>query len=202
MNHITIIPFGGLCNRMRAIASGIFLSRQYNCQAAILWNNSEGLKADFNDLFMPINTPDIRLTENKKWLYQIGNTKDYLIRYPMLHLGKSVIYNFDRYIDGDITPIIPKDSTRPLLLISCCSMSEHYSLNELFVPQPDIQKRIDDITSQYASYTIGVHIRRTDNAESIKRSPLEAFFRLLDIEVTNNDQVIFYLASDLSLIHI
>ncbi len=197
MKQITLVPFGGLCNRMRAIASGIFLMRYYHCHIHILWNNSNGLKADFQDLFSPINMDDIHIDENKKWLYKIENTRDYLIRYIPLHvMGNKIIFNFDRYTDGDIIPQIYPGKKENLMLISCCSMSEHYNLKKLFVPQPDIQDKIDNITKNFTPNTIGVHIRRTDNIESIKRSPLEAFFTMLDCEIAKDPHVMFFLASD------
>lgn len=197
MKQITLVPFGGLCNRMRAIASGVFLTRHYDCHIHILWNNSYGLKADFQDLFDPIDMDDIQIDENKKWLYKIENTKDYLLRYIPLHIvGNKIIFNFDRYTDGDIMPLISPAKTEKLMLISCCSMSEHYHLNELFVPKPDIQEKIDNITKNFSPNTIGIHIRRTDNIESIKRSPLEAFFPMLDREIEKDNHVMFFLASD------
>ena len=45
---------GGLCNRMRTIASTIFLAKKFNLVPTIYWNNVQGLKANFNDLFNPI----------------------------------------------------------------------------------------------------------------------------------------------------
>ena len=41
--------------------------------------------------------------------------------------------------------------------------------------------------------TVGVHIRRTDNAHSIKDSPTEAFFRAMDAYPVNT---VFFLATD------
>lgn len=176
------------------MASGIFLAQHYQCPAHIYWNNTQGLKAQFSDLFLPLNIPAVKLTENNHWLYRIDSTYGYLLRRLPLMLKYQVIYNFSRYNDGDITTHICTE--RNPILISCFSMCSHYHLKDLFVPQLDIQQKITEIISRFSSYTIGVHIRRTDNRESIKRSPIEAFTHSLTTEIEQNPSVMFYLASD------
>ena len=53
MKEIAIIPCAGLCNRMRAIASGVYVSKRYNTphRTRICWNKEMGLNARFEDLF-------------------------------------------------------------------------------------------------------------------------------------------------------
>lgn len=43
---------------------------------------------------------------------------------------------------------------------------------------------------------VGIHIRRTDNAESISRSPTELFERAIETEIEKNPNAQFYLATD------
>ena len=38
--EVKIIPTGGLCNRLRAIATGIAVAERYQSEAIIYWNNS------------------------------------------------------------------------------------------------------------------------------------------------------------------
>ena len=61
----SIIPTGGLCNRMRAMATGIAIARHYQSQAYIYWNNCLGLKANFSDLFKPVHENDVLIIENR-----------------------------------------------------------------------------------------------------------------------------------------
>ena len=96
--EVKIIPTGGLCNRLRAIATGIAVAERYQSEAIIYWNNSIGLKADFKDLFQPINNRHITLKENQKWIYKIDGTKDYLKRALLLHLlSEQCIFNYSIY---------------------------------------------------------------------------------------------------------
>ena len=68
--EVKIIPTGGLCNRVRAIATGVAVAKKYHCPSVIYWNNSLGLKADYCELFKPIPQDDIlrRIDEVKESL--------------------------------------------------------------------------------------------------------------------------------------
>ena len=37
--EVKIIPTGGLCNRLRAIATGVAVAKSYHCPSVIYWNN-------------------------------------------------------------------------------------------------------------------------------------------------------------------
>jgi len=196
MNKILIIPTGGLCNRMRAIASGVFLSQEHRLPAEIEWNIDNGLNACFEELFKPLPPSFASIKTNTRWLYSISGTKDYLLRWPLLRLCYQTIFNFSLQDKGEIRDHIKFNSKRDLLLISCFSMCQDYPFEKLFIPQDDIQSRIDSITSQFTPNTIGIHVRRTDNIESIRQSPIELFVEKMQEEVEQDPNVSFYLASD------
>lgn len=69
-------------------------------------------------------------------------------------------------------------------------------LRQLFIPLPTIQARIDQLCQQFSPYTLGVHIRRTDNTASIEQSPIELFITAIDKEIDLNVDVSIYLATD------
>lgn len=191
------IPTGGLCNRMRSIATAIAVAMKYNCPITIQWNNSEGLKANFNELFKPINVSNVELKENRKWIYSINGTKDFLVRKLFLKLMfEQIVFNYSIYRDGEIYDILKKKYHKNLLLVSCYPMCLEYKLHGIFTPQDDIQKRINNITSQFSKQTIGVHIRRTDNIESINSSPIEVFINKIKKEIEKDESTKFYIASD------
>lgn len=193
--HIDIIPTAGLCNRMRAIASAVYISKKLDCPLHIIWNQYEGLHARFDDLFQDIPAEIATLEENYNWKFAINYTKDYLIRRPFLCKYSQVIYNLSIYAGGDIFKKI-KNNAKSLLLISCYPMSDLYEPNSLFVPKAEIQEMINLATQQFTTHTIGVHIRRTDNTLSIEDSPIEGFVNILKKEVNDDPDVSFYLASD------
>ena len=194
---IKIIPTGGLCNRLRAIATTIAIAKHYNCSLSIYWNNCIGLKANFADLFEPIHIEKVHLIENTQWLYHINGTKDYLLRKWFLRLGnEQVVFNHSIYTQGDIYQKLKSHYKGNLLLISCYPMCTDYQIQNIFVPKRDLQLRIDQITSSFSKNMIGVHIRRTDNIASIKSSPIDVFVHLMQLEIEKEDTVKFYVASD------
>lgn len=86
--------------------------------------------------------------------------------------------------------------SRSLLLISCYPMCTKYTIQGMFIPQDDIQRRIDEVVAGFSERTIGVHIRRTDNTVSIQSSPIENFTTMMDAEIKKNVNTKFYVASD------
>lgn len=197
MKKVSIIPMGGLCNRMRTIASTIFLARKYNLIPTIYWNNVQGLKANFNDLFNPIPTNLAEVIENRDWIHRVNCTKDYLLRWPLLKIKYPRIYfKYNLYTQGDLLNKEDFSSCQSLLFVAYSPMTKFYPLNEIFTPTDEIKKHITDITRQFDSNTVGVHIRRTDNKESINHSPLKAFIKLMEEKLKDNKDTTFYVASD------
>ncbi len=181
---------------MRAMASGVTVALHYGCPTTIYWNNTLGLKADFSQLFAPIDIPNIKMVENHKWLFDIGYTRDYLLRWPLLKCKYQTIYNYSIQNHPDISQLISPNGKKDLLLISCFSMASHYPVNRLFIPQSSIMHIIESITETYSRNTVGIHIRRSDNKEAISKSPLEAFTAMMDYEISKDRQVKFFVASD------
>lgn len=195
MKTLTTIPYAGLGNRIRAIASGVFISQILNAESTIIyWNKTKDCYANFHDLFKPIALPNIILKENTSLLNKIATKNNLFIPKIIQKLYyDQCIYNFNKNKDGDITNIIKAKSK--LLLYSCHSMSNHYNLKNIFIPTNEIEAEIKDVTKAFNN-TIGVHIRRTDNINSIQQSSNESFIKKLNQEIDLNNKVQFYLATD------
>ena len=69
-------------------------------------------------------------------------------------------------------------------------------LPQLFVPTPEITALIDQRCATFSNNPIGVHVRRTDNQESIDDSPLKLFFQHIDTCIAQHDDTTIYLATD------
>ena len=59
-SHITLVPFGGLGNRLKAISAGIRLARQTHSDIDIYWVVDSGLACRFDQLFLPIDTDGVK----------------------------------------------------------------------------------------------------------------------------------------------
>ena len=194
---LSVIPTGGLCNSMRAMATGIAIAKHFQSQVVVYWNNDQGLKANFSDLFRKVSD-DIIIVENKKWLYNIRDTKSFILRWPLLCIKyKKIFYNYNVFSSKKknvMSQISNRDKN--ILLISCHPMCEQIDVASLFVPIDEIQFEIDKIVRHFNQRTIGVHIRRTDNNESINKSPISAFENMIEKELGKDSNTQFYIASD------
>jgi hypothetical protein len=65
-----------------------------------------------------------------------------------------------------------------------------------FRPVEAVQLLIDKMSAAFDDHTIGVHIRRTDNEESIIHSPLNNFIELMENEIIADKKATFFLATD------
>lgn len=106
-----------------------------------------------------------------------------------------VLYNISVRNEENIFSKI-KNKRGDLLLISCFDMSEMYPLRQIFIPTPEIQGMIDEMTRQFTSHTVGIHVRRTDNTMSIRESPISCFVEFMEREIEKDAKATFYIASD------
>jgi len=90
---------------------------------------------------------------------------------------EKIVFNFSIYRDGEIYSKLKMSYSRSLLLISCYPMCTKYTIQGMFIPQDDIQ-------------------RRTDNVVSIQSSPLENFTNMMNAEIKKKANTKFYVASD------
>mgnify|MGYP003623221184 FL=1 len=72
-------------------------------------------------------------------------------------------------------------------------LSSNYNV---FKPINTLSQKINEISSQFTKYTIGIHIRRTDHINAIGKSPTELFIEKMKNELNKNENTHFYLASD------
>lgn len=199
---ITIKPFGGLCNRMRAIDSVLAIARKTRTDVRIIWENNISLFCDFNKLF--ITPPGVKVTQTVSLLPQFY-TK--LKRHSFEQLRKRNIFlplGYDKYFfDEDILSLKSKGfdfsslkSNEKIYIETQTRFFKDDRPHSYFIPIPEIQQKVDKITGSFGDYTIGVHIRRGDHKICIRESPLENFIESMEQEVEVNNRIQFYLATD------
>lgn len=84
------------------------------------------------------------------------------------------------------------------VFICSCQEINHFNVldYQLFKPVTNIQNKIDGMVMQFKRDTIGIHIRATDNTESIKNSPFHLFVEKIEEELKINSDATFFLATD------
>lgn len=210
---VVINPVGGLANRMRALASGLSLAGELNCDYEIVWFRNWELNARIEDIFeVP---PEI----TARTIYPS------VLRYNLLY---SVPRKQNLYISGlssrSSFGLTLRDSEVPLRELALNDKYDEIkslvkgTLNNgkntllqagipfypydaefyrnLFMPVKEIRKRVDRIMSRLGKESIGIHIRRSDNKESIRYSPDSLFIEEMNATIKLNPEVQFYLATD------
>ncbi len=193
---ILLLPHAGLCNRLRAISSAVFIAEKIDCPLTVYWRNDEECAGDFRDLFEPINIEiPVNVIEYKGLKYRVARKNNFY--YPRILRLFSVdkeIPNFNCKTDGDIMPLIPSEGI--VFIQTCHSLAQHYDFQKLFKPVPAITDIINSVTEQYSNNTIGLHIRRTDNKQAIAHNGISSFEKSMDVEIKANPDTKFYLATD------
>lgn len=193
---LTIIPQGGLCNRMRSIDAAIALSIAANTKLIVQWHKDPGLNAEFTDLF---EMPDVisRL-----------DTLDYNGRFAQLRKStRKRLYRvlFDQYFSekelmryiasgGDLTGLVNKKS---ICIAACNRFYESKFCNIHLKPVSEILDTVSDIIPE-SKDIVGVHIRRSDHKVAIDRSPMMLFEKEMQQVINENDNARFFVATDSS----
>ena len=193
---MTLLPVAGLCNRMRAIVSAMAWHKiQNEVELEIFWENSWDCGAYFHELFE--QPQGYKINEVTKFYMRPGNKRnlflpDILKRMhydKILYINESDRYNFEERIAGaEKVYVAAYNYFTPYEIKN--------SLSNIFIPTQELQKAIDRMVAYYSEYTVGVHVRRTDNYMAIKSNPLEKFYELMDKELDINKNTRFYLATD------
>ena len=186
---VIIQPSGGLCNRMRVINSSLELAKRKNAKLIVLWYVADELNAPFESLFQPVDEFKVinftSLKDLRKIWYQLT--------------ARTRINNAD--IENNTTNgTLNQDFFDSIKLPAYLFTWEHfYPADEyfkLFKPTAELQRRIDEVTKHFTEDMVSVHIRRTDQINSIAYSKTENFIDLMNREIEANPSVKFFLATD------
>lgn len=204
---LTIVPEGGLCNRMRSIASAYALARKTNRKLRVIWLINNELGAAYEDLFLFNNAFEVKNLFRSNFNRPL--TRFYFYKYRPITKWQRWLRNqsFDLILESTFlrtathsdsqileTRIKSKNS---ILLYSCAKFYNPKELSfSIFQPLPELQDQINLVTSNFTKHTIGVHIRRKDHKKSINNSPVELFISAMEKEISLNPNTKFFLASD------
>jgi len=191
---IVVNPQGGLCNRMRVIASALLLSQRAGVPLEVRWFRTPDLNVRFDSLFVPQRLParvreGAALTRVRRATIRAGEELKRLVGWLVLGDPDTIAGQFD-------PEACQADARRRDVLIRTNSKLTDEAINyRWFEPVPDCERRI---SAQLPLVTdaIGVHVRRTDNREATRWSPIESFVRLMEEEIERDPAARFFLATD------
>lgn len=204
----TLVPFGGLGNRIYAICSAIAYCQENKKSLKILWFKDHNLNCPVSDLFSinaeseSINLVDASLMD--LILRDNPRRRNFWIpKFFQRFLFDRRIYVPEVY---DVVSIHKKNDFGDLEKFNHVFMVSYWyfyktpDMWKVITINPKIDARVDELIEKCKSHSnrvVGVHIRRTDNTYSIEESPTELFIYKMEKEVEiNKGNVRFYLASD------
>lgn len=174
LEHLVIHPRGGLCNRLRAIASAKRLCAKTGARGTIVWDWGD-YRALFDD-----DTEWIPYTEQMNWQQNVIIPGYHHIRHLHPQDGGTG--------DNRRVPITTYPCIAVISWYIFCAAEEPVlrgSEESVFPwfpkPRPAILGKVSAFTeAHFSAHTVGVHIRRTDHKRAILRSPDEAYFKEAD----------------------
>lgn len=193
---ITFIPIGGLCNRMRAMASGVYMAKRVGAEIVFFWKKYKDCFADFTDLFQSVSIEGINVLPYGKRDYYLAMSR----RKNFFMPGIFRKFIFDTQITGnhehEDEEIFSEITGKKIYIMSGYSFTKHFPVDKIFIPATDVQTKIDKLKGSFKGDVIGIHIRRGDNFHSIGKNRIEDYFGLIETEIESNPETKFYLATD------
>ena len=204
-HHITLLPHGGLCNRITAICSALQFARLTDSSLRIVWEKDSGLNCRYDRLFLPISQPNVELIEAStidrlRW-GRPRKTNLWLSKIPQA-------IEFDAVSDEHITlqrerakfDFVQWIAPFQKVYISACNhfcKAEDYDFLQLQIA-PEIEAKVRTRFAPLSAHRaiIGMHIRRTDHTIAIAGSPTETFIEKIDAQLQKEHDSVFYLATD------
>ena len=200
---VLFVPSGGLANRMRAMASAWQLAVHTGVKVETVWFCDWALNAPFHSIFEPIENAEMVAREAKAWeQLTLDRPRKRNFHIPLLYQQLRFAQRIDEW---QVTPLKNKGfdfnkwAAGKNSYMSCYQDFGHVPnsvYKHLFHPVGPIIDEIQGYHEQFSAHTIGMHIRRTDNKESIERSPLSLFIDAAQREIDLHDDTRIFLATD------
>lgn len=182
-----LVPSGGICNRLRCIIGASKLANMQNRKLIIFWLMKPELNARFDSLF---NTIPYKVFNFYPDSFKYRCFRKFIFSFftPISITDKDLIKSNKRMDDKWIEEVENKN----IFLHTCYSVIQDTDFSMFHITNNLKEK----IKINLKEKPIGIHIRRTDNKQSILFSPTHLFLEKIENEITNNPKQKFFLATD------
>jgi hypothetical protein len=191
---ITVMPEGGLCNRLRVVASAWLLAQDCGQPLEVHWLRTPDFNARFDALFerrgLPfavhessaLSRPAKALARRHEWLARLRG---------------AVVLGPAQTEPGcfDLATQTARLRGREVFIRSNSRLADRPGMFGVFVPAGDAAQRLQALRSRAAA-SVGVHIRRTDNRRAVAVSTLNRFIALMQAEQHAQASTEFFVATD------
>ncbi len=199
---IVMKAIGGLCNRLRTIDNLKNLSSIIGTDLKVIWESNNELNSPYTKLFRFNNDFILKETGyySKNNPFRLLNgliTKFKLTNAVSLFKYENVFFGDDiqkKLAEGfDFKTLNPLKNHFFFYWGKIIPVEQPYKNLQ---PVDSILEIINTVTKDFNSKTIGVHIRRTDNENAIKNSPVQLFVEKMSELYNKDHETNFYLATD------
>jgi len=180
---LELMPCAGLANKLRAIVSGMCWAQDMDTRLHVVWRSEIRLLIgqfytyfDIQSVPSWVTIEECLTVPNSSWNdVRTICSADEFVQYMEQHMDRRPyrLKSYSRFHNSD--------NERWLDMLRCLK------------PHPNFLVRRNQIFGPVGAPVVGVHIRRTDNAKSIKFSPSHLFWDAM--EACSPDTV-FYIATD------
>ena len=180
---ICIRTCSGLCNRLRTMASGLRLAREFGRHLNVFWRVDSDMNARFTDIFQA--PQDMSVYES---------CPESLVS-RVLFNPKNLFATMPDQRDRFLAKALAKKGRGLLMHTDWSNFYPTYDYSWLRLC-PDMQVWITELQASFGAGLMGLHIRRTDNDMSIRYSPLSLFEDKIREELKRDPRQRFFLATD------
>jgi len=201
MNRLTLVPEGGLCNRMYAVTSAVAFAKKHHLRLRVIWFKDWGMGAGFYDLFnLPPTVENVEIKDAgfvDFFKYAKPIKSNFFI--PKLYQKRK--FDAVYFWHKEQLPVeewyLSHREAHAFYVFHCHKIYDDNTFLNLFSPVDSIQQRIKERTKAFSPHTTGVHIRRADLTPIIEsKSSLPKYIEKMQQEIALNPETNFYLASD------
>ena len=194
--QVAFAPQGGLCNRLRVLLSAWSRAAEGIAETSVEWGRDDGCHAWFDQLFCPLEAKHLTVHRRRWWARPITRRNlhwPWLLRHCM---------GYDRqaanYLPGEPRQLARWVRQYRKIYVSGGSVAYPYdpALLRSLRPVTEVARRIEQVTTHFTPHTVGVHIRRTDNAISCRESSTPLFVDAMNSRLAADPQTSFFLATD------
>lgn len=204
-SNLTLVPIGGLGNRIYAICSAIVYCRQQNKSLEIIWFKDHGCNCPVKELFS-IN-PEIKNVTLRDATFSDLILRDnprrrnfWIPQFFQQFVYDRRIYTKEAYkVHAELpdSSFGELDAYKHIFMVSFFSYWKSADMWSFICNTTQIEDKVNTIIQGWDGKEVyGVHVRRTDNSEAIMFSPTDLYVKTMKECLEINPDLYFYLATD------
>ncbi len=195
--RFTVVPQGGLGNRMRVIRSAYALALEAGADVRVAFAENDECHCRFEDVFAELYLPsgNFRISP-AEWLDTPPSRRN-------LHLpqfARKFFYGLqlDGFSASDKEKVLRVSAASQRVYISTCYefFGNTLEMSSLFKPSAAVSEAVAAFTGRFGGRAAGFHVRTTDNAPAVSKSPCSLFEEAARRELETHPETSLFLATD------